>query len=256
LAHARIYLMGRVSVERGAALVDERHLAGRQGRLAFVRLAIDRHRPLAREELVSAIWADTPPKEVDGALSAILSKLRSAFKRAGLSPREASVDVRLGCVTLRLPLDIWIDVEEAANAIDEAEGAWRAGDHGRAWSAANVAVSIGRRPLLADEDAPWIEASRAKLRTLLARGLQCLSAVSAINGETSLAVQYANEVIDLEPFRETAYEQLMRLHAKMGNRAEALRVFGRCRELLREELGASPSPELEALFLQILRASQ
>ena len=63
----------------------------------------------------------------------------------------------------------------------------------------------------------------------------------------------ASEVIDLEPFRETAYQQLMRLHAQMGNRAEALRVFGRCRELLREELGASPSPETQALFLQILR---
>jgi DNA-binding SARP family transcriptional activator len=45
----------------------------------------------------------------------------------------------------------------------------------------------------------------------------------------------------------------MRLHAQMGNRAEALRVFGRCRELLREELGTSPSPEAEALFLHILR---
>jgi DNA-binding SARP family transcriptional activator len=30
-------------------------------------------------------------------------------------------------------------------------------------------------------------------------------------------------------------------------------VFGRCRELLREELGVSPSPETEALFLEILR---
>ena len=68
-----------------------------------------------------------------------------------------------------------------------------------------------------------------------------------------MAVQYATEVIELEPFRETAYQRLMRLHAQMGNRAEALRVFGRCRELLREELGASPSPETEALFLQILR---
>ena len=81
-------------------------------------------------------------------------------------------------------------------------------------------------------------------------------AVSAANGEASLAVQYASEVIDLEPFRETAYSQLMRLHAQMGDNAEALRVFGRCRELLRHEIGASPSPELEALFLEILRAGQ
>jgi DNA-binding SARP family transcriptional activator len=33
-----------------------------------------------------------------------------------------------------------------------------------------------------------------------------------------------------------------------------LRVFARCRKLLRDELGASPSPQTEALFLKILRA--
>lgn len=256
MAPARIYLTARISVENDEVLVDERHLAGRQGRLTFVRLALDRHRSLTRQELVSAIWSDAPPKEVDAALSAILSRLRAALKRAGLSTREAGVDVRLGSVTLRLPVDVWIDLEVAANALDEAEGAWRAGDQARAWSEANVAVSIGRRPFLADEEAPWIQAWRAKLRTLLARGLQCLSAVSAMNGEPSLAVQYASEVIEIEPFRETAYLQLMQLHARMGNRAEALRVFGHCRELLREELGASPSPELEAVFLEILRGGR
>lgn len=216
-----------------------------------MRLAIHRHQPLNRDRLVSAIWSDPPPREVDVAVGAILSKLRTVIKKTGLSEREAGIDVRLGSITLRLPTDVWIDLEEAANAIDEAEGMWRAGDHMRAWGGASVAVSIARRPFLANEEAPWIEAQRARL--LLTRGLQCLSAISAINGESSLAVQYASEVIELEPFRETAYQQLMRLHAQMGNRAEALRVFGRCRELLREELGASPSPETEALFLHILR---
>ena len=48
----------------------------------------------------------------------------------------------------------------------------------------------------------------------------------------------------------------MRLHADMGNRAEALRVFGRCRELLRDELGADPSKETEEAFLAILRADR
>jgi DNA-binding SARP family transcriptional activator len=45
----------------------------------------------------------------------------------------------------------------------------------------------------------------------------------------------------------------MRLHAAMGNRAEALRIFDRCRTLLREELGTSPSPQTEAVFMEILR---
>ena len=36
----------------------------------------------------------------------------------------------------------------------------------------------------------------------------------------------------------------------MGNRGEALRVFGKCRELFREELGADPSQETERVFLR------
>jgi DNA-binding SARP family transcriptional activator len=145
--------------------------------------------------------------------------------------------------------------EAAANAVDEAEGALRQGDRRSAWSHSNVVVSIARRPFLQDEEAAWIESRRSKLRGLLVRGLHCLSVISASQGEEPLALQYANEILELEPFRETAYQHLMRLHSRMGNRAEALRVFGQCRELLKEELGASPSPETEALFLEILRGN-
>jgi len=242
-----------VAIENGDRLIDERGLPGRQGRLAFVFLAIDRHRMVSRDDLVSAIWPQGQPNEVETALSAILSKLRAAFKKAGLRPDDAGIDVRLGSIALQLPPDAWIDVEACANAADEAEGALRAGDRQRAWSLSNVVVSIARRPFLTDEEAPWIQNRRIKLRTLLVRGLQCLSTISAAQGEESLALQYASEMVEIEPFRETAYQHLMRLHVQMGNRAEALRVFNCCRELLKEELGASPSPETEALFLQILR---
>jgi SARP family transcriptional regulator, regulator of embCAB operon len=253
LATPRIYLTGRVSIEHGDILVDERRLSGRQGRLAFVFLAVDRHRMVSRDELVSAIWPHGPPKEVETALSAILSKLRAALKKAGLRRDDAGIDVRLGSIELHLPPDAWIDVEAGANAADEAEGALRSGDRQRAWSLSNVVVSITRRPFLPDEEAPWIQSRRSKLRAFLVRGLQCLSTISAAQGEESLALQYASEMVEIEPFRETAYQHLMRLHAQMGNRAEALRVFTCCRKLLKEELGASPSPETEALFLRILR---
>ena len=44
------------------------------------------------------------------------------------------------------------------------------------------------------------------------------------------------------------------VHAAVGDRAEALRVFAKCRELLRDELGVGPSPQTEAVYLEILRA--
>lgn len=242
-----------MAIEHGERLIEERELAGRQGRLAFAFLASERQRPVAKEELISVVWRDAPPSEVETALSAILSKLRTTLKKTGSA---AGVDVRAGTIDIRLPRDVWIDLEHAANAIDDAEGALRAGDPKRAWSHGVAVVSIARRPFLPGEDAPWIETRRTRLRSLLVRGLHVLSQVTAGNGEHALAVQYTAEIIELEPFQETGYRHLMQLHAQMGNRGEALRVFSKCRELLKEELGADPSQETERVFLEILRAGQ
>lgn len=254
MALLRIYLTGRISIERGEQLVEERELAGRQGRLAFAFLVSERHRPVTKAELIAVVWPDSPPKEIEAALSAILSKLRSALRKVVVE-RDA-VEVRTGTIQMRLPGDVWIDLEYAANSIDEAEGALRAGDPKRAWSHAVPLVAIAKRPFLPGEESPWIEARRTRIRSLLVRGLHVLSRVTAANGEHALALQYAAEIIDLEPYQETGYRHLMQMHAEIGNRAEALRVFGKCRELFREELGADPSQETERVFLEILRAGQ
>jgi SARP family transcriptional regulator, regulator of embCAB operon len=213
---------------------------------------LGRHAAVTRDDLVNVLWPDQPPAEQDIALSAVLSKLRAALKRAHLA--GAGIEMRAGSLHLRLPAEVRIDVEDARNAVDEAEGAWRRRDLGEAWAQANVAVVVARRPLLPREEAPWIESERARLRAMHARALHVLSAVSAANGEPELALQHANEILALEPFRETGYQHLMRLHAESGNRGEALRVFHRLRELLRDELGTSPSPQTEALFREILTA--
>jgi DNA-binding SARP family transcriptional activator len=44
--------------------------------------------------------------------------------------------------------------------------------------------------------------------------------------------------------------------AARGNVAEALRAYEALRELLRDELGAAPSPVLRALQQQLLRSGQ
>jgi SARP family transcriptional regulator, regulator of embCAB operon len=55
---------------------------------------------------------------------------------------------------------------------------------------------------------------------------------------------------------EVACQALMRAPAAAGNRAEALRVYARCRKLFREELGSEPSEKDGRHFLSILRSEQ
>jgi transcriptional regulator with AAA-type ATPase domain len=64
----------------------------------------------------------------------------------------------------------------------------------------------------------------------------------------------ARQLVELAPFRESGHGLLMRAHEARGNHAEALQTFERVRVLLREELGSTPSPELRALYEQILAA--
>ena len=46
----------------------------------------------------------------------------------------------------------------------------------------------------------------------------------------------------------------MRVHLAAGNRAEGLRAYERCRELLADELGIDPSAETRATYQELLRA--
>jgi DNA-binding SARP family transcriptional activator len=73
------------------------------------------------------------------------------------------------------------------------------------------------------------------------------------NKEPSLALGAAQECVVLEPYREIGYQRLMRVHAALGNRAEALRVYEACRTLLAEELGADPSPATQKIYLDLAR---
>ena len=75
------------------------------------------------------------------------------------------------------------------------------------------------------------------------------------NGEPPLAAQLAREVVELEPFRETGWQRLIRALAGGGNRAEALRAYAQCKKLLADELGVAPPPETEAI-VKGLRASR
>ena len=241
----RLYLTGRVTAELGGERFDERSLRGRQGRRAFVYLALERARPVAIDELADAVWGtSTPAGAWETALSAIVSHVRACLRQLD---RQCGVQTVSGCYQLVLPSETWVDVEAAQHALEEAEAHVRADRTRDAWGPANVAASIAARPLLAGLDGDWITRARHRLRDTHVRALDCLAAVALATGEHPLAARLAHEITELEPFHETGWQRLMRAQAAGGNRAEALHVYARCKKLLADELGIAPSPETEAL---------
>lgn len=248
----RIYLAGEVQVETHVGLVRESDLPARQGRLAFAHLVLSREHPLPHDELAESIWPDHLPAAWATALSAIISKLRVVLASAGLD-RDRTLVSAFGCYQLRLPADAWVDLEVAASELHGAEAKVAAGRAADAYGQALVAVTILRRPFLPGNHGPWVETRRNALRAELVRALECMVACLESNDEMALAIRNAEELVSLEPLRESGYRHLMRLHAARGDRAEALRIYELCRARLVDELGVGPSPDTEALQVALLK---
>ena len=130
------------------------------------------------------------------------------------------------------------------------------GDLERARAAAGSAESLVRRPFLPGEEGTWVEEQRSELADLRERALDVLTDACLRSGATREAAKWAEELVALSPFRETGYRRLMEARVAAGDRAEALRVYERCRRLLADELGAYPSPETESIYRALLAAPQ
>ena len=251
----KVFLTGRVAVETDGAVIDEAQLGGRQGRLLFAYLVAERSRAVPRDELAEALWGETPPATRDKALTVIASKLRGALADAGLDGREL-LTAAFGCYRLDLPEGTWVDLFAAASSAQDAEEALAAGELDQARAAAESAESLARRPFLPGEDGTWVEQKRRDLADIRERALSVLADACLRSGAAREAAKWAEELIALSPFREAGYRRLMEAHVVAGNRAEALRVYEQCRQLLAEELGAYPSPETDSIYRALLEAPQ
>lgn len=245
LGEARIQLCGRVVVRLGDRRVDDL-LPGRQGRLLFVYLTLNRQRPARRDELVDALWGDDVPGGAEASLSALLSKLRSALGANALEGRAA--------VRLALPDATWIDVEAASEALHRAESALAREDWRAAWGPARVAQHVTVRGFLPGEDLPWVAEQRDRLAAMYVRALELAAEASLRIGgsEIDTAERSARRLVELAPYRESGYRLLMETLAERGERAEALQVYERLRILLRDELGAAPSPTTQDVHRRLL----
>lgn len=242
----RIQVCGRLAIELAGEELTSK-LPGGQARILFTYLIVCRARAARREELVEALWPYRAPAGADGALSALLSRLRSALGAEVLCGR--------GELHLQLPGDAWVDLEAAEEAIHRAEAAVARADWARGWGPSLVALLTARRGFLPGADLPWAEEHRRRLEQIRLAAMETYAAVALGVGGSELGPgeRVARELAAAAPYNEPAHALLMEILAARGRLAEALRVYEELRTRLRDELGATPAPELRQLQEQLLR---
>ena len=100
----------------------------------------------------------------------------------------------------------------------------------------------------------WLYTQREQLREQHLQALQLLVDDAVVRGDYAGGIDYAHQLLALDPWRETAHRQLMILHMQNDRRYAALAQYESCRQVLAEELGVDPSPETMALHQRLLEA--
>ncbi len=239
----RVLMLGGFQVFRGGIPIPAEAWHRRKARHLLLYLLL-RRAPVARDELLDALWPDLPPDSAALALNTTFSELRRILEPQlgrGIPSRYLERDEET--LTLRQTEGLWCDVwafEEAA----------RTGVAG-----ATQVLALYRGDFLPEE--PYVDWALRERERLHERYLNVLMAwleerVRA--GAWQEGVELARRILEREPWLEEVWRALMTCLAKVGRRSEALRAYQECIRALRAELDADPAPETRALY-ETLRGS-
>jgi hypothetical protein len=177
--------------------------------------------------------------------SAPLAAVRSALRTTTTTDDKDVAELvvgRAGTYQLAPHAVVWLDVDQFDRHRTDAVAAARRTDRSGVLAHAEAAAALYRGPLFEDaDDEDWHLDERAALQARYCDVLQTLAERHLERGAPATAEAVARELVTLDPCREPGHRLLMLVHLADGDAATAARQYLRCVEILRDELGSTPS---------------
>lgn len=224
----------------------------------LIYLAMEASRPHRRETLIGLLFPDMPDEAARTNLRQTLTRLRRAIGDAQAEPpflltsRESTQFNQASSYSLDV-----IQFRDDLTGCEQHQGSRDAGCVDCMAQAA-TAVSHYKGAFLDGfflEDSvafdDWLLGYRQRFQALALAALDELAAFHMRRGEYELAATYARRQLEIEPWRETAQQQLMGALAQAGQRNAALAAYQTFCQTVWDELGVEPMPETAALAEQI-----
>jgi DNA-binding SARP family transcriptional activator len=208
--------------------------------------------------LIESLWPDS---EGDSARVSFDSNLHRLRKLIGVDDVLVLAEGKLSLDPSKCWIDVWA-FEELVARIDRAahqppgSADTSPGPAGTGPSAAGARHGELAKELLRlysghfienDSQEPWTLAARDRLAAKFLRAVAHLGAQLEQNQQWEDAAALYSRALELDNLAEALYRRLMVSYRELGEAAEALKVYRRCRDMLSIVLGLSPSPETEAI---------
>jgi DNA-binding SARP family transcriptional activator len=237
-----VCLLGAFRVLRKGAPVTMRPGGKAEQLLAALALA---EGGVEREALMGLVWPSSDSALATQSLNTLVYWLHRTLGPAieGRPP----VLREIGRYRLNREDGVVTDVGLFDAAAAAGDLARRAGDQQAAMQSYQAAVGLYAGDLVAGSHVQYVlerERLRARYLTIRAR----LADHHFALGEYEASLRHALDLLALDPCREDAHRLAMRCHVRLGERAQALRQYQLCQQVLALEFGAQPEPATVDLY--------
>ena len=221
-------------------------LGGHKPRAVLAILLLHVNEVVSTDHLIDALWGERPPAKAQATLRVYLSRLRASLQAAAGDDAPPLLVSQPPGYVLSLPPDATdaarFEALLAAGTADLPDRPLDASAH------LHAALDLWRGPAFAEftyDDFAAQEIARLEELRLVALGSRIDADLR--RGEHGGLVAELQSLTRQHPAREALHAQLMRVLAAEGRRPEALQAYERAAEVVMEEFGVEPGPELTAL---------
>ena len=241
-APVTVALLGPIAVHTVSAWVP---VAGVKLQTLLALLALSTPRPVSDDRLIEELWGDEQPAKPANALQAQVSQLRRVLG-PDVVTREGSG------YALRIEPDE-IDAIRLDRLVHLGHDAADNGEHRDAAAHFQAAVSLVRGPPLGDLlDLRFAREAASRLEQVAIAAHEGYIDAELASGHHADVVAQVTDLVAEHPLWERFHAQLMLALFRCGRQSDALRAYQQVRELLAEEMGLEPGPELRALERAVL----
>lgn len=245
----RIFVLGSVQVHYDDPYHEIRLTRTTQALLAY--LILQGTRPCSRQLLAGVFWGDSDEASARNCLNTALWRLRLALEGHTSTSKSILQTTPSGEVWLNPECPIWVDALAFESAIKPALAHPEKPPQPADITKLEKCLELYRGDLLESFYDDWALLERERIRLLYLSAMEWLMGFYGQHGELERSLETGLQILRQDPLREDIHRAVMRIYHASGRRAQAVRQYEHCRNVIRQELGIDPMPETQALIARI-----
>jgi DNA-binding SARP family transcriptional activator len=222
--------------------------AGSKLQNLLCKLILQHGRRVARDVLIESLW---PRSDSAGGTASLNSLVYSVHRLLGNDRADKPLIVHAdGYYRLNGDAGFGVDSWSFEELVNDGDRLRREGRDRAAATVYARAVNLYRGDFCAALDVPAI-VERERLRSMFLGTLSYLADFYYQAGDYSICLEHAERILNGDPCREDAHRVIMRCYVRLGQRAQAMRQYHLCEQILQAEFGAGPEHATIALLDQV-----